>query len=82
VDGKRIGMDAIDFVLDYPKLLTELEEIIRPEYTHLIERLREQDPHDLVVDPEMEFDSIIDAIIYIWKILVRDFLKRDYFPLN
>jgi len=81
VDGKRIGIDAIDFVLDYPKLLTELKEIIRPEYTHLIERLREQDPHDLV-DPEMEFDSRIDAIIHIWKIPVRDFIKRDYFPLN
>ena len=74
-------MDAIDFVLDYPKLLTELEEIIRPEYLQLIERLREQDPHDLV-DPELEFDSRIDAIIYIRKILVRDFLKTDYFPLN
>jgi hypothetical protein len=74
-------MDAIDFVLDYPKLLTELEEIIRPEYTYLIERLRDQDPHDLV-DPEMEFDSRIDAIIHIWEILVRDFIKTDNFPLN
>jgi len=81
VDGKRMRMDAIDFVLDYPKLLTELEEIIRPEYTYLIERLRDQDPHDLV-DPEMEFDSRIDAIIHIWEILVRDFIKTDNFPLN
>jgi hypothetical protein len=78
---KKMKMTAIDFFSNYDDLLEELGSVIRPEYYHLIIRIREEDPHDLVT-PEMEFESRHHAVIHIWKILLRDFIKSDYLSPN
>lgn len=74
-------LTVMDFINFYDDLLVELGKIIKPEFTYLIDRLRKEDPHDLITT-ETEFESRIDALIYLWKILVRDFIKSDYFSPN
>lgn len=74
-------MNAMEFIFSYDELLDELKMILKPEYIYLIDRLSKEDPHDLIT-PETEFESRTDALFYLWKILVRDFIKSDYLSPN
>jgi hypothetical protein len=57
-------MSSFDFINHFDDLLDDLSSVIRPEYSFLIDRMRKEDPHDLIT-PEMEFESRTDAIIHI-----------------
>lgn len=64
-------MDAIDFVSNYVKYLGEIEQVVKPEYLPAINRLRANDPHDLV-KPEIWFNLETDARGFVWTMFLRE----------
>ena len=64
-------MDAIEFVNNYEKYLGEIEQVVKPEYLPAIERLKGNDPHDLV-RPESWFQSETDARGFVWTMFLRE----------
>jgi len=67
-------MDAIEFVVNYENYLNEIEQVVKPEYAPVIERLRAHDPHDLV-RPESWFHAERDARGFVWTIFLREIKK-------
>jgi hypothetical protein len=67
-------MDAIEFVVNYENYLNEIEQVIKPEYAPVIERLRAKDPHDLV-RPESWFRAATDARGFVWTMFLREIKK-------
>jgi hypothetical protein len=49
-------MDAIEFISNYNNFLEEIEKVIKPELFHVLEKLKQTDPHDLIT-PEAWFVS-------------------------
>jgi len=64
-------MEAIEFVMNFEKYLTEIEQVIKTEYLPAIERLKEKDPHD-IVRPESWFQSESAARGYVWTMFLRE----------
>jgi len=64
-------MEAIEFVLNYEKYLNEIEQVVKPEYAPVIERLKEIDPHDLV-RPESWFHTETNARGYVWTLFLKE----------
>jgi len=64
-------MDEIKFVVNYDSYLTEIEQVVKPEYLPAIERLRELDPHDLA-NSESWFDAETDARGYVWALFLKE----------
>lgn len=64
-------MDAIEFVRNYEKYLGEIDQVVKPEYLPAIERLRANDPHDLV-SPESWFHTETDARGFVWTMFLRE----------
>jgi len=64
-------MEAIEFVTKYEAYLSEIEQVVKPEYHSVIEKLREIDPHDLV-RPESWFHSETDARGYVWTLFLKE----------
>ena len=54
-------MEAIEFVIKYKQYLTEIEQVVKPEYQPVIEKLRDIDPHD-IVRPEHYFNSEAEVV--------------------
>ena len=67
-------MDAIEFVVNYENYLTEIEQVVKPEYLPIIKELKEIDPHDLV-RPESWFQSESEARGYVWSMFLRELKK-------
>ncbi len=64
-------MDAIEFVNNYEKYLGEIEQVVKPEYLPAINRLKNNDPHDLV-RPESWFHAETDARGFVWTMFLRE----------
>jgi len=64
-------MEALEFVVNYEKYIAEIETAIKPEYLPAIERLRAQDPHDLV-RPEAWFQTESAARGYVWTLFLKE----------
>ena len=67
-------MDAIEFVSKYENYLTEIEQVVKPEYQSAIERLRENDPHELV-KPDTWFQGENNARGYVWSLFLQEIKK-------
>ena len=67
-------MDAIEFVNNYENYLTEIEQVVKPEYQPAIERLRENDPHELV-KPGTWFQGENNARGYVWSLFLQEIKK-------
>ena len=63
-------MDAIEFINNYQSYLEEIEMVVKPEYQPIITKMKEIDPHDLVV-PESWFVSERSARGYLWSMFLR-----------
>ncbi len=63
-------MDAIEFINNYQSYLEEIEMVIKPQYQSIISKMKEIDPHDLVV-PESWFLSERSARGYVWSMFIR-----------
>jgi hypothetical protein len=68
-------MEAIEFVVDYKAYLNEIEQVVKPEYAPAIERLRTNDPYDLV-RPEAWFQSESGARGYVWTMFLNELKKQ------
>ena len=64
-------MEAIEFVANYENYLSEIEQVVRPEYHPVIEKLREIDPHDLV-RPDSWFQGSANARGYVWLLFLKE----------
>jgi len=64
-------MEAIEFVVNYENYLNEIETAVKSEYLPAIERLRAQDPHDLV-RPEAWFQTESAARGYVWTLFLKE----------
>ena len=67
-------MDAIEFVSNYENYLNEIEQVVKPEYHPAIERLRENDPLDLV-RPDTWFQGAANARGYVWTLFIQEIKK-------
>ncbi len=64
-------MEAIEFVTKYEQYLTEIEQVVKPEYLPVIEKLRDIDPHDLV-RPDAWFQGSANARGYVWSLFLKE----------
>lgn len=67
-------MEAIEFVMNYEKYLNEIAQVVMPEYLPALERLRSNDPHDLV-RPESYFMAESHARGYVWSLFLKESKK-------
>ena len=72
-------MDAIEFVKRYDQFLTEIEEVVKPEYKIIIDRLKDEDPHDLV-RPDTWFHTDQEVRGLVWTLFLIEVRKSkaDY----
>ncbi|HET7733479.1 MAG TPA: hypothetical protein VFK73_06540 [Paludibacter sp.] len=63
-------MDAIEFVQDYPKFLSEIEDVIKPGLLPILQELKDTDPHDLVT-PESWFVNPNQARGFVWGLFLK-----------
>ena len=63
-------MDAIEFIQNYPKYISELEQVLKTELLPKLEELKNTDPHDLI-GPEVWFVSETQARGYVWSLFLR-----------
>jgi hypothetical protein len=64
-------MEAIEFVANYENYLTEIEQVVKPEFLPVIEKLRAIDPHDLV-RPDTWFQGSANARGYVWLLFLKE----------
>lgn len=64
-------MDAIEFVIKYPRYIQEIRSVIRSEFLPLLNELAQVDPHDLVT-PETWFPNENAARGYVWSMLLKE----------
>ncbi len=67
-------MEAIEFVIKYQDYLAEIEQVIKPEFAPVIERLKNIDPYDLV-RPESWFMTESHARGYVWSLFIKECRK-------
>jgi len=60
--------------VNFEKYLTEIEQVVKPEYIPIIEQLKETDPHDLL-RPEAWFQSESEARGYVWTMFLKEVRK-------
>lgn len=63
-------MDAYEFIKNYKGYVNEIELVIKPEYQSIVTKLKETDPHDLIV-PETWFISERSARGFVWNLFIR-----------
>jgi hypothetical protein len=63
-------MDAIEFIKNYKGYVEEIELVIKPEYQSIVTKLKDTDPHDLIV-PDSWFVSDRSARGYVWSMFLR-----------
>jgi hypothetical protein len=59
-------MDAIEFVVNYKKYVSEIRAIIKSNLEPVINKIIERDPHDLIT-PETWFPNETAARGYVWS---------------
>ena len=62
-------MDAIQFIEQYPSLVKQIQEVIRPELFPIIDYLLEMESHDLVT-PETWFPNENSAYGFVWRLFM------------
>jgi hypothetical protein len=67
-------MDAIEFVNNYENYLSEIEQVIKAEYQPALERLRDNDPHDLI-KPDTWFQGSQNARGFVWALFLQEIKK-------
>jgi len=72
-------MEAIEFVINYPQYLAEIEQAVKPEYYPAIQELKDSDPRDFVA-PETWFVNETAARGYVWSLFLNR--KRKLTGLN
>jgi hypothetical protein len=60
--------------VNYENYLNEIQEVVKPEFAPTIERLRANDPYDLI-RPEAWIQSESEARGYVWTMFLKE-LKR------
>ncbi len=63
-------MNAIEFINNYQSYVEEIEMVVKPEYQPIIIKMKEIDPHDLVL-PESWFISERAARGFVWSFFLR-----------
>ena len=63
-------MEAIEFIINYGSYLDEIQSVIKPELYHIIDQLREINPHNLV-RPETWVQDEDYAKGYVWSMFVK-----------
>lgn len=63
-------MEALEFIEKYESYIEEIALVIKPEYQSIIDKMREIDPHDLIV-PETWFVSERAARGFVWSLFLR-----------
>jgi len=63
-------MEAIEFIIKYPKYLEEIDLVIKPELLPVLQELKDTDPHDLIT-PDIWFVSETQARGYVWSLFLR-----------
>lgn len=63
-------MDALEFINNYLAYLQEIEMVVKPEFQTIINKMKEIDPHDLVV-PETWFPNERAARGFVWYQFIR-----------
>ena len=69
-------MDAIEFVNNYENYLSEIEQVIKAEYQPALDRLRENDPHDLL-KPDTWFQGSQNGRGFVWALFLQE-IKNSY----
>ena len=67
-------MDAFEFVSRYQDFISEIEDVVKPEYYPAIERLKSIDPHD-IISPNQWFPKDNDALGIVWKLFLIETKK-------
>jgi hypothetical protein len=67
-------MDAIEFVSNYETYLTEIEQVVKPEYFKTIQEMRDTDPHNLI-HPDTILPGVDTARGYVWKMFLKKIKK-------
>lgn len=68
---KRLfDMEAIEFIIKYPKYLEEIDLVIKPELLPVLQELKDTDPHNLIT-PDIWFVSETQARGYVWSLFLR-----------
>jgi hypothetical protein len=68
------NMEAIEFINNFEAYLSEREQVVKPEHYPAINRLRENDPHDLV-RPDTWFQGATNARGYVWALFLQEIRK-------
>ena len=68
-------MEAMEFVVNYENYLNEIEQVIKPEYHSVIEKLRAIDSHDLI-SPDTWFHTETDARGYVWTMFLKQLKEQ------
>jgi L-fucose mutarotase/ribose pyranase (RbsD/FucU family) len=63
-------MEAIAFVKNYLIYIDEISEVIKPELLHILDELRQIDPHDLVM-PDTFFIGESQAKGIVWEMFIK-----------
>jgi hypothetical protein len=63
-------VDAITFVTFYHRILSDIKKEIDPIYHPTIDRMLQEDPHDLIT-PEQTFSDYTDMFRFILQRVVR-----------
>jgi len=67
-------MEAIEFVSNYQNYVTEIEQVVRPEYHSVIGKLKGMDPHD-IISPESWFMTKSHARGYVWSLFLKEKMR-------
>lgn len=71
-------MEPIQFILNYPKYLSEIDLVIRPEYKVIIDEMRSEDPHDFIT-PDSYLVSENQALGFVWRRFLSKVKKSNQF---
>ena len=63
-------MDAFEFIAQYEDFLKEIEQVIKPEFLPVLEKLKKTDPHDLIT-PETWFARTNHARGFVWSLFIE-----------
>jgi hypothetical protein len=67
-------MEALELVVNFEKYLTEIEQVVKPEYAPILKRLKETDPHDFF-SPDAWFQSESAARGFVWTMFLKEVKK-------
>lgn len=67
-------MDSINFIANYNQYIDELSVVIREEHQHVIELLRNKDPHDIVT-PDRWFTNEIEVRGLVYVLFLNELKK-------